>query len=440
MMRMRRTTQLRGRVKSGMSLLSVGFCGIGIPRLRGGRLVPMINGLDVHATLNGLLTHVFGLVLIVVLGFCSYVRGGDMQAAATLSPVQLREDVDFLFLQLETVHPNIGVNISKARYAKIQKWLREQCGRPLTLQEFYRKAAAVVDSLEEGHTMVHAPLGKTPEEQKRSLRAQLDEMMAVPGTNPNSYELLPSRKACILRYDSCGLPRDRAQYEALFAKMFAEIRQNKIQGLLIDLRRNGGGFSGNSDLLLRYLARTPFRQYEKVSKRWTPQAMAFYDAVGLDYMSYLKESYDTSFLTLDPNGRPVQRDFTVEAKLTDPVAKPLRFTGPMYVLIGRRTYSSAALFASTVRHYGLATLVGEPTLPFVRGKQHYGEPIFVSLPQSQLTVQISTAVFTIMRGDEETSTRIVPDYAAAQKQSDTDKKIDTVEMFALDLLEKQLAK
>ncbi len=382
----------------------------------------------------------YRLVLIVILGLYSYVRGGDIQTAVTLSPAQLREDVDFLFLQLESVHPNVCVNISNERYAKIQTWLREQCGRPLTLQEFYKKATAAVDSLEEGHTMVHAPLGKTPEEQKKSLRAQLDEMIAAQGPNPNSYELLPTRKACILRYNSCGLPRDRPQYEALFAKMFAEIRQNKIPGLIIDLRRNGGGFSGNSDLLLRYLARGRFRQYEKVAKRWTPQALAFYNAVGLDYMSYLRESYDTSSLPLDPNGRPTPRDFTVEAKLVDPVEGPLRFSGPVGVLIGRITYSSAALFASTVRHYGLATLVGEQTLPFVQGRQHYGEPIFISLPQSQLTVQISTAVFTILRADKEKSTRIGPDYEVAQKQSDTDNKIDTVEMFALDLLEKRLQK
>ncbi len=380
------------------------------------------------------------LALVVVLGLHSCVRAGDIQTPATLSPVQLREDIDFLFLQLESVHPNVRVNISTERYAKIQKWLREQCGRPLTLQEFYQKATAAIDSLEEGHTQVHAPLGRTPEEQKKSLRARLDEMMAAQGANPNSYELLPNRKTCILRYNSCGLPRERPQYEALFAGMFAEIRKNKIQGLVIDLRKNGGGFSGTSDLLLRYVARTPFRQYERVAKRLTPQAMAFYNSVGLDYMSYLRESYDTSSLALDPNGRPTQRDFTIEAKLVDPVEERLRFAGPVCVLINRVTYSSAALFASTVRYYGLATLVGEQTLPFVEGRQHYGEVVLLSLPHSQLTVQISTAVFTVMRADKEKGARIVPDYKVAQKRSDTDKKIDTVEVFALDLLEKQLQK
>jgi hypothetical protein len=380
------------------------------------------------------------LAFLVVLGLCSCVRGGDIQTVEKLAPAQLREDIDFLFLQLETVHPNVRVNCPDERYAKIQKWLREQCAQPLTLQEFYQKATAAVDSLEEGHTCVHPPLGKTPEEQKTLFRAQLDQMLAAKGDNPNSCELLADRKACILRYNSCGLPRDRARYEALFAEMFAAMKKHGIPGLIIDLRRNGGGSSSNSDLLLRYLARAPFRQYERMAKRLTPQVLTFCQSVGVDYLSYLHQAYDTSSLTLDPNGVPTQQDFTVAARFIEPVEESQRFGGPVYVLIGRGTYSSAALLASTVQYYGLATLIGEETLPFVRGKEHYGDVVFVSLPHSQLTVQISTAVFTIMRADEEKSARIVPDCKVVQPSSDTDKKIDTVEAFALDLLEKQLQK
>jgi hypothetical protein len=378
------------------------------------------------------------LVPVIILGLCSWVRSGEVQTVVPLSPAQLREDIDFLFLQLETVHPNVRVNCPDERYAKIQKWLREQCTQPLTLQEFYQKATAAVDSLDEGHTLVHPPLGKTPEEQKKSFRAQLDEMMVPQADNPNSYELLPDRQACILRYNSCGLPRDRARYEALFAEMFAAMKKNNTGGLVVDLRRNGGGSSSNSDLLLRYFARAPFRQYERMAKRLTPQVIRFCKSLGIDYVSYLHQAYDTSCLTLDPNGVPTQRDFTVAARFVEPVEESQRFGGPVYVLIGRGTYSSAALLASTVQYYGRAALIGEETLPFVRGKEHYGDVVFVSLPHSQLTAQISTAVFTIMRADKETSARIVPDYKVVQRSSDTDKKIDTVETFALDLLEKQL--
>ena len=374
----------------------------------------------------------------IVLGVCSGVFGGEIQTAATLSPAQLSEDVEFLFYQLETIHPNVCVNISDERYGKITNYLRDQCGRPLTLEEFYGKIKVAIDNLDEGHTRAHPPLGKTPDEQKKAAEAQLAKLLVTTGVNQNSYELLPDRRVCILRYNSCGLPRERPQYEAFFAEVFAEIRKNNIQGLIIDLRKNGGGYSGTGDSLIRYFARGPFRQYERVAKRLTPQAVAFYNSVGIDYMSYLKEGYDTSSLTLDPNGLPTQRDFTVEARFVDPVEEPLRFAGPVYVIIGRGTYSSAMLFASTVRYYGLATLIGEETWAFCRERQHCGDVVIISLPHSQLTVQVSTAVFTVTRADGEESARIVPDCKVVQKRSDADSKIDTVEAFALDMLEKQL--
>jgi hypothetical protein len=379
-----------------------------------------------------------GLVLILVLASCSSVGGDDAETAATLTPAQLGEDVDFLFRQMETIHPNVSVNISEGRYAKIQKDLCDRCGRPLTLQGFHGIVTKAVDSLGEGHTLVHPLLGKTPGEQKKAVQMQLDELLTPAGVSRNSYELLADRKVCVLRYESCGLPRDRPQYEAFFAKMFAEMRENDIKGLVVDLRKNGGGDSGTGNLLIRYLAHAPFRQYEQVAKRLTPQALAFYKSIGIDYMSLLKEGFDTSSLALDPNGVPVQKDFTVEARFVDPADEPFRFTGPVCVLIGRGTYSSAALFASTVQYYGLATLVGEETLPFVRGRQHCGDVVFVSLPHSQITVQISTAVFTVMRADKQKSARIVPDHKVVQSNSDTDHKVDTVQTFALDMLEAQL--
>ncbi len=379
------------------------------------------------------------LTIVLLFGLSSGVRSDDIQVAAELSPTLLREDVESLLLQLETVHPNARAYISQERYAKIQAYLRSQCDGPLTLQEFYGNIKVALDHLEEGHTLVRRPLGKTPDEQKRAAQAQLARAMATGSIHENSYGWARDRNVCILRYNRCGLPRERLQYKALFARMLTEMKANDTQGLIIDLRRNGGGSSRCTDELIRYLARTPFRQYERMAKRLTPQVSAFYKAVGIDYMTLLSEACDMSSLSLDPNGLPAERDFTVEAKWVAPAEESLRFAGPVYVLIGRGTYSSAMLLASTLRHYGLATLIGEETLPFVRSNQHYGDVVLVSLPHSQLMVQISTAVFTVARADREESDRIVPDYKVAPKKSDSSDDVDTAEAFAFDLFEKWCA-
>jgi len=380
------------------------------------------------------------IVVIFALRFSAVVGGSDTQTPAKLSPEQLGEDTAFLFEQLETVHPDTLAHASEQRYAKIQSYLREQCRQPLTLQEFYDKIRVALDHLEEGHTFVHPPLASTPRQQRESARAQLDRALATDSVSRNSYALLQNPQVCILRYSACGLPRELPQYEAFFARMFAEMRSKGTRGLIVDVRGNGGGFSGTNEALIRHFARAPFRQFEKIRKRLTPQALAFCRSIGVDYGAYLKQAYDTSALSFDPNALPEKGEFTAPARFIEPVEGPLRFTGPVSVLVDRGTYSSAQFFASTVQHYGLATLIGEETLPFALGRQHYGDVVFISLPHSQLTVQISTAILTITAAGDKGVTRVVPDYKVAQKKSDTEKNVDTVMSFALNMLKKRVQK
>ncbi|MBL7185886.1 MAG: hypothetical protein ISS70_06150 [Phycisphaerae bacterium] len=375
------------------------------------------------------------LVCMLILCSVSCVSSRDTETIVELTVEQLKLDNNYLFRQIENVHPDIRAYIDEERYTKIQEYVRKQCIQPLTLQQFHNTVKIALDHLEEGHTFVHSPLGSTPSEQRESAQTQLNQLLAADTLSQNSYKLLENPKTCIFRYNHCGLPREISKYDQCISKMFAEIRKNNVQDLIIDVRNNGGGFSGTNDLLIRYFADKPFRQYEKVFKRLTPQASAFYNTIGMEYMPYLHKAYDTTSLTLDPNGMPIQKDFTVQARFVSPVKKPLRFSGRVSVLIGRGTYSSAMLFASTVQHYKFATLIGEETLRFDR--QHYGDVVFISLPHSQLTIQVSTAIFTTMRSDSKSGTGIIPDYKVAQKKSDTKKKVDTVDAYVLNLVMNQ---
>jgi hypothetical protein len=381
------------------------------------------------------------LATVLVLGSFSCAYGSDTQIDVKLSAVQLQQDLDFLFEQLEDVHPNVCAYIPKERYAMIQAYLRNMCNQPLTLRQFYTQLKFALDHLEEGHTTVSRPLADTPSEQEKAYQAQLKGLRAIRGVSQNSYKLLEDPSVCVLRYNSCGLPHELSQYEEFFGRMFDEIRDNSVQDLVIDLRKNGGGFSGTSDLLIRYFAKEPFRQYENLAKRLTPQAISFYEAIGIDYMEYLRKGHDTRSLTLDPNGMPMQTEFTVRARYVDPVAGTLRSRGRVWLLIGRGTYSSAMLCASTVQHYGLATLIGEETLAFYR--RHYGDVVFISLPHSKLAVNVSTAVFITYAAssvDKRKGGGIVPDYEVTQTRSDTENKIDTVEVFVLNMIEERQQK
>jgi C-terminal processing protease CtpA/Prc len=92
----------------------------------------------------------------------------------------------------------------------------------------------------------------------------------------------------------------------------------------------------------------------------------------------------------------------------------------IYVLIGRRTFSSAILNAIDLKKQTPAIFVGEPT----GGKpNHYGEVQSFRLPQSGLPVTYSIKYFQVVDDDPES---LVPDLLIEQKISDYLRKGDPV--------------
>lgn len=61
--------------------------------------------------------------------------------------------------------------------------------------------------------------------------------------------------------------------------------------------------------------------------------------------------------------------------------------GKLFVLIGRRTFSSAVLFANQLQMQTNAIFIGEPT---AQGPKFYGNPQFIELPNSKLVFMVSS--------------------------------------------------
>jgi len=91
---------------------------------------------------------------------------------------------------------------------------------------------------------------------------------------------------------------------------------------------------------------------------------------------------------------------------------------PVFVLIGRKTYSSAIINVMDFKKYSNVTLIGEETA----GKpNHFGEVRKFTLPNSGLTVGYSTKYFQRTSGNENT---IKPDVEILLSISDFVKGID----------------
>ena len=154
---------------------------------------------------------------------------------------------------------------------------------------------------------------------------------------------------------------DKSAFRQFLTKTFTGIKGNPVAGIVIDIRRNGGGDSDVNDVLWPFVSNKPFspggRFVVKVSNR-LKREYGFW----LYNMHYFPPAWflrDGSLRQFDLSRLAMHR----------PENNPLRFTGPVYLLIGKGTFSSAIGCAQEAKTGALATIVGEETSPV----NHTGE-------------------------------------------------------------------
>ncbi len=107
-----------------------------------------------------------------------------------------------------------------------------------------------------------------------------------------------------------------------------------------------------------------------------------------------------------------------------------RFRGAVYLLIAKPTFSAASNFAAAMKHFEIATLIGQETSG---KKDHYGQIVTIQLPNSGLKGQVSTAHMITVGGMKDGG-GVTPDYEVRQEPKDTAKGVDTALQFTLDLI------
>jgi hypothetical protein len=198
------------------------------------------------------------------------------------------------------------------------------------------------------------------------------------------------------------------EFEAFLKSAFAQIRDAKVDAVVLDLRRNGGGDSRQGDLLQSYLSNDELPAFSEVAVRTAPEIKARYRTLlpeefrwiplhrFVPLLKGIQDGPDNGFYRFDPDGSvPQNRSSTSE----------LTFTGDVYVLIGPLTYSSAVIFAAPLKSWRRAVLIGEPAgepLTF------YGDNYEFDLPKTKLEASVSHKVFTLV-GSTGPASRLEPD-------------------------------
>ena len=183
-----------------------------------------------------------------------------------------------------------------------------------------------------------------------------------------------------------------------FNEKFKEI--SKAKGLIIDVRKNGGGNSSNGDAIIRYLIEKPIPH-----TLWkTPQHIAAFKAWGRP-----KKWFEGEPRTIEPR----QGD---------------NYLGPIVILIGNETFSAAEDFVVPLHAAGRATIVGQKS----RGST--GQPLQFSFLDGKIRGRVCTKRDTYPDGREFVGVGVIPDVEVHPTPKDIAAERDVVLEKGLEVL------
>lgn len=189
------------------------------------------------------------------------------------------------------------------------------------------------------------------------------------------YRTLHGGTVGLLQYRRCV---DLAQFETFLQAMLAQIAARPIKGLIIDVRENSGGDSALSDLLWLSISEKAFRQYRSVTVMASTLVKAEYGRSRY-IATYGERAWHASQGTL----------ITTDVALIHPSRRPGGYTGPVYLLISKRTFSAGMSCAAAARDYALATVIGQETAEPVDGTSEVYERVTTHL---RLSVDYTTSL------------------------------------------------
>jgi hypothetical protein len=266
-----------------------------------------------------------------------------------------------------------------------------------------------------GDTPIYHVVWNTPDGKQHA-----DDLLATPPTRstapsvvqPYTYRMLQNGTIGYIDYRSC---EDLDRFKKFLADTFQTIEMNPIRALVIDIRRNGGGDSDLNDQLWQYVTTKPFRQFGAIIEKSCTRLKAEYGPTKYK-MIYGEEAWDA------PDGKIIEFDNSPDAGLIHPGPLPLRYHGPVYLLISAQTFSSAMSCALAAKDYGLATIVGEETGEPVNGT---GEVYGYSTPGLGLRAYMTTKVYLAPK-PHPNDQGVVPDIAVTTTPADIAAERDPV--------------
>lgn len=210
----------------------------------------------------------------------------------------------------------------------------------------------------------------------------------TPAQTPDySYSIDRKRGVAVMDFRRFhGAPWQMTQF---CDSMFADLRANDIDRLIIDIRNNGGGNSAIGDVLLRYISPVPFTQFAKTLVNRSAKVLRM---IGDSDFAPTVEFYQKP---AEQYIRPLSPDEG-------------HFDGTVILLTSNHTFSSAAAFSWAFKQFGCGKVVGEETGGM---SVAYGDILTWFTPVSRLGCTISWKRFWHPGADENDIHGTLPDVA-----------------------------
>lgn len=224
-------------------------------------------------------------------------------------------------------------------------------------------------------------------------------------------ELLPWWKrwlAKTIRFfgGSAGIPD--MYFEEFLNTCIADISKNNIEKVIVDLRYNTGGSATLGNLLLYAFGVDNLKGFSSERKKSVLYKMQM-QAMGIDHdFDENEEVSDSLFHTASTEG-------------ADKIEK--RFKGDVYFITSEWTFSSAVQLATLVKDNHLFKVIGEPVS---EKPSHFGEALFLRLPNTDLVCSISCKQFHRPDKSKDNEETLYPDVVIYKTYSDIINGIDRV--------------
>lgn len=408
-----------------------------------------------------------------------------------LSPEDMRYDLDELFHTIESSHPNPYAKRSKTEVDVDRQHIYDELSEPMTVIDFYRKVAPVVNSLGDSHTSVSLPDDPTSPILQQELffpfDLQIENNHAYIVSNYSDHaevklgtEVLEMNGIPVsiireetYRYFPPGRYLNWPQFWLLFGS-FAEFR---VKLLLPDTTEPITlGISGITYDVLRQTEAPTLHSYPAEALTYTRYSNESIGLLSINNFSDIFQLVEPAFIEIQRDniqhliidirsnlGGTYEQVDTVMKHLTDQpyrfcsqtlgaaiggsltadprkedcdFRKPFNtrypFQGKLYLLIGADTYSNGIGFATILQDHNLATLIGEETDDSASGCGDITIP-GLSLPRTDLTYYISRTCYVRPNGVLN-DRGVIPDVIVETTIQDRLTGKDPVLEYTLDLI------